>query len=125
MEVLGTQIVTYYHGYRAGIDVLGAERQDGPAARRLRIEKMAEACVQGRAVLIDLFTHFGSERKAVGYDDLQRVMAEDGVTVEAGDMLCIHAGYGQAVMDMAGKADPEILQCCARWARPAALPLDR
>lgn len=36
-------------------------------------------------------------------------MSADGVTVEAGDMLCIHAGYGQAVMDMAGKPDPEIL----------------
>ncbi len=36
-------------------------------------------------------------------------MSADGVTVEAEDMLCIHTGYGQAVMDMAGKPDPEIL----------------
>lgn len=49
----------------------------------------------------------GSDRKAVGYGDLQRVMSADGVTVEAG--ICCATGYGQAVMDMAGKPDPEIL----------------
>lgn len=36
-------------------------------------------------------------------------MSADRVTVEAGDMLCIHTGYGQAVIDMADKPDPEIL----------------
>ena len=45
----------------------------GPVqARRLGIENMAAACVQGRAVLIDLLTAFGPARRAVGYEDLMQ-----------------------------------------------------
>ena len=51
----------YYNGYRAGTDVVGPEAKDGPAARSLGIEKMAETCVQGRGVLIDLFPQFGPD----------------------------------------------------------------
>jgi hypothetical protein len=99
----------YYNGFRAGEDVIGPDAEGGPAALHLGIEKMAETCVQGRGVLIDLHAAFGAERKLVGYDDLRRIMDADGVTVETGDMLCLHTGYGQAIVDMAGKPDPEVL----------------
>ena len=38
--------------------------------------------------MIDLFAHFGRKRHAVGYDDLMRIMAADGIKVEAGDFVC-------------------------------------
>ncbi len=103
----------YYNGYRGGADIVGpqddAAADGGPGARRLGIENMAVTCVQGRGVLVDLFAHFGRDRKLVGYDDLMRVMTADGVEVETGDMLCLHTGYGQAIIDMGGDPDPEVL----------------
>ena len=60
----------YYNGFRAGIDVIGSKDPGGPTAKRLGIEKMAETCVQGRGVLIDLNHYFGAERRLVNFDDL-------------------------------------------------------
>ncbi|MEZ5668299.1 MAG: cyclase family protein [Alphaproteobacteria bacterium] len=109
----GEAEVVYYNGFRAGVDVVGpqdaAAADGGPGARRLGIEKMAETCVQGRGVLIDLHAHFGSDRRLVDHDALMGVMVADGVTVEPGDMLCLHTGYGQAILDMAGDPDPRVL----------------
>jgi hypothetical protein len=65
--------------------------------------------VQGRGVLIDLHAHFGEARKLVDYGGLMSVMEEDKVVVETGDMLCLHTGYGQAILDMGGDPDPEVL----------------
>ena len=111
----------FYNGWRAGEDIrgpqeTGAEASDleGTHARRLGIEKMAERCVQGRGVLIDLFAHFGEERKQVGYDDLMRVMEADGVTVEGGDMVCLHTGFARLLLAMNRQPDPVRVQtACA------------
>jgi hypothetical protein len=105
----GVAEAIYYNGYRAGTDVIGPEAEGGPAAVNLGIEKMAETCVQGRGVLIDLFAEFGRARTLVTYADIERIMARDGIVVEEGDMLCFHTGYGQALIDMGGKPDPEVL----------------
>ena len=105
----GVAEAVYYNGYRAGSDVVGTEAEDGPKARNLGIEKMAETCVQGRGVLVDLFAEFGAARTLVTYADIERIMARDGIVVEEGDMLCLHTGYGQALIDMGGKPDPEVL----------------
>ena len=105
----GKEEMVYYNGFRAGVDVLGPDSPGGPAARRLGIEKVAETCVQGRGVLIDLFAHYGPDRRLVTYDDIAHVMEEDGIVVETGDMLCFHTGYGQGIIDMAGKPTREML----------------
>lgn len=82
-------------------------RQPEPSgAHALGLEHMAEACVQGRAVIIDLHAHFGREHRHVGYDDLRRVMDADGVTVEPGDMVCLHTGFAQMLVEMDGRPDP-------------------
>ncbi len=112
----------YYNGFRAGTDVVGPQDDHcapaagaperlgaGIGARRLGIENMAKTCVQGRGVLVDLLAHFGRARRLVGYDDLMRVMEADGVAVESADMLCLHTGWAQAILDMAGDPDPEVL----------------
>jgi hypothetical protein len=116
----------YYNGYRAGQDIVGPSDPDdaGPpgkvmgtstsAARALGIENMATHPIQGRAVMIDLHAHFGRERRAVGYDDLQRVLEADGVVVEPGDMVCLHTGFAQMLVEMNREPDGELLaRSCA------------
>lgn len=107
----------YYNGYHAGSDVTGpvgavpAGAQPEPShARALGIENMAETCVQGRAVMIDLHAHFGREHRHVGFEGLQRVMAADKVIVEPGDMVCLHTGFAQSVLEMGGKPDQHTLE---------------
>ncbi len=99
----------YYNGFRGGVDVVGPDAADGAAARKLGIENMAETCVQGRGVLVDLHARFGTERKLVGYDDLMTVLESDDVTIEEGDMLCLHTGYAEAILKMHGAPDPAVL----------------
>jgi len=98
-----------YNGYRATEDMRGPDDPAGPGARTLGIERMAETCVQGRGVMVDLHAEFGVARKFVNFDDLMRVMVRDRVTVEAGDMLCVHTGWAQGVLDRKGNPDHELL----------------
>jgi hypothetical protein len=116
----GIPEAVYYNGYRAGADVVGPEAAEdagvaaGPmrstsSANALGIQNMAERCVQGRGVLIDLHAHVGDDRVAVGYDQLMRVLAADGVKVEKGDMVCLHTGFAQRLLGMNKDPDPEVL----------------
>ena len=100
----------YYNGFRAGVDVVGPDAVRGPMAHALGIENMAESCVQGRGVLVDLHAAFGPERKRVGYDDLMAVLERDEVVVEQGDMLCLHTGFAGAILAMGGDPDPHVLR---------------
>ncbi len=102
----GTAEERYYNGYRGHADIGG----DPPAARALGIENMAQACVQGRAVMIDLFGAFGKARRLVGYDDLMRACEADGAVVEPGDMLCLHTGQAAAILAMRGQPDRATLE---------------
>jgi hypothetical protein len=114
----GVREPCFYNGFSAGRDVFGAIPQEpGPdgtfpesRARALGIEKMAETCVQGRGVMIDLEAHFGRARKKVGYAELERVMRLDGVVVEPGDMVCFHTGFAQMLVEMGGDPDVHLLE---------------
>jgi hypothetical protein len=101
----------YYNGYRAGVDIVGPQDAGGaePGARALGVENMATACLQGRAVMIDLEAHYGRARKLVGYDDLMEIMAKDGVTVEEGDMVCLRTGFSQQLLEMKKNPTDEAL----------------
>jgi hypothetical protein len=94
----GVPEAVYYNGYRAGIDVVGPKdsadcgvfdfarvpQRSTSGAKALGIENMAERCVQGRAVMIDLHQHFGRQRTLVDYDKLMQVLQADHVEVESG-----------------------------------------
>ncbi|TSA16577.1 MAG: cyclase family protein [Betaproteobacteria bacterium] len=109
----GVAETVFYNGWRAGDDIVAPQHNqvspwgcfEGSEARRLGIENMAESCVQGRAVMIDLNAHFGRCRKAVGYEELMRVMEADKVEVEQGDMACFYTGWGDVIMEMGGEVD--------------------
>ncbi|WP_026076146.1 cyclase family protein [Noviherbaspirillum massiliense] len=118
----GSAEMVYYNGFRAGDDVAGPMRYsddgeqecgcDGPHlshADALGIEHMAAHGMQGRGVLVDLYRHFGKERKLVGYEDLDAVMKADGVAVERGDFLLLRTGFAELVVEMAGDPDPRVL----------------
>jgi putative cyclase len=113
----GKAELVFYNGFRAGEDVVpasqknseGWERFEGSEAKALGIQLMAEHGAQGRGVMIDLFFHYQRERKAVGYDDLMRVLEKDKVVVEKGDMVCLYTGFADVLLEMKKKPDPKLV----------------
>lgn len=105
----------FYNGFRAGSDIVGPlvwrGREASPSegrqgAHRLGVENMALACMQGRAVMIDLEAHFGRSGQVVGHDELMRVLAADAVEIEPGDFVCLRTGFDRALIAMDRKPEP-------------------
>lgn len=119
----GEPEVVYYNGWRGGEHILGArETSDGERtfafegcnATALGIDKLAETGVQGRGVLIDLHAHFGRSARKVTYADLERVLREDRVTVEPGDIVCLYTGFADMVLEMGEDTDVDrLMGACA------------
>jgi kynurenine formamidase len=114
----GKPEMVFYNGYRAGEHVKGgAERPDveswarfeGTSAGPLGIDNLAAHGAQGRGVLVDLHAHFGRERKAVGYDELMRVLDKDKVAVEKGDFVCFYTGFADVILELNKNPDPKLL----------------
>ncbi len=114
-DIMGSGIeqAVYYNGFRVGEDIVMNEQLE-TSAKALGIENMAFHGVQGRGVLVDLFSECGEfPRKEIGYDDLMRTMDRRGIVVERGDILCLWTGLDQAILRMRGKPDDSINQACA------------
>ncbi len=114
----GKPEIVFYNGFRGGEDLKPAlqndsneawARYEGTSAKALGIEHLAEHGVQGRGVMIDLHHHHGRERKAIGYDDLMRVLDKDKVAVERGDMVCLYTGFADVILELRKKPDPKLL----------------
>lgn len=101
-----------YNGFRV-VDGAGRGMHGELGAVALSAAEMATTGVQGRGVMIDLRHHFGDERVDVTWDMLERVMKDDAVTVEKGDIVCIHTGLGQLIREADGKLDNSIKTKCA------------
>lgn len=109
----GYPIPVYYNGFKAGEDVV-KDYKHNTSAKALGIENMAAHGVQGRGVLVDLFSEFGEfPRKEVGYNDLMRVFDKDNIVVEKGDILCLWTGLDQMIMRMKGKPEESVKHACA------------
>lgn len=94
----GVPEVRYYNGFPATDEV---------GSSPLGIDAMAASSVQGRGVMVDLLRHFGPQRTVVGYEQLMRVLDADSITIEPGDLLCLHTGFAQQLLD--GERDPSVL----------------
>ncbi len=113
----GVAEVVYYNGYRAGIEVKGphdylAGKETGTdyaGTSALGIHLYAEKPIQGRAFMLDMKHHYGTAHRFAGYDDVMRVIEADKIEVEPGDMLCLHTGYTERVIEMGGTPDAEEL----------------
>jgi len=107
----------FYNGYRPdkSFTLTAAENPDRSqaaawqsAAHALSVEHLAKHGMQGRGVLINLRDKLGDGRTVVGYDLLMKLIEEQGVIVEAGDMLCIYTGFTDRIVEWAGKPDAEL-----------------
>jgi hypothetical protein len=114
----GVAEIVFYNGFRAGVDVVPApekqnaeswNRYEGSQAKALGIQTLAEHGAQGRGVMVDLHHHFQRERKAVGYDELMKVLEKDKVVVEKGDMVCLHTGFADMLLELKKQPDPKML----------------
>lgn len=114
----GSEEAVFYNGFRAGEDIrAGVEtatseawaRYENPEANALSIAVLAEHGVQGRGVMIDIERHIGRKRHAVGYDGLMRILEADNVTVEKGDMVCLHTGFADTLLSMNKSPDLKVL----------------
>ncbi|MGY4877864.1 cyclase family protein [Vreelandella aquamarina] len=110
----GTPERRYYNGYMAAQDVLDlsgepSQRHDS-YARCLGIETLAAHGMQGRAVLVDLVRAFGLGRTLVGYRELLEALEQQDVVVEQGDMLVLRTGFAEALLDMEGVPQQDVLQ---------------
>jgi kynurenine formamidase len=85
----GVDEIRYYNGYPAVEDV---------GATPVGIEHMAETCVQGRGVMVDLQHHLGNGFTSVGYDTLMRVLDADRIEIESGDLLCLRTGFADRLL---------------------------
>ena len=109
----------FYNGFRAGTDIAGPVLYDRAGnmtpndqpqgARRLGVQNMAEACMQGRGVMVDLEAHFGRSGRIVGYDDLMGVLEQDGIVVEAGDFVLFRTGFAEMLLEMNKRPDRQRL----------------
>jgi len=114
----GSDEAVFYNGFRAGEDIrAGVEthapeawaRYENPEARALSIAVLAEHGAQGRGVMIDIERHIGRKRQAVGYEQLMRILEADNVTVEPGDMVCLHTGFADTLLSMNKSPDLKVL----------------
>jgi len=114
----GKAETVFYNGYRAGKDIRPAEenskaepwaRFEGSRAEALGIQNLAEHGVQGRGVMIDLHAHFGRKRHAVGFDDLRKIIDTDKVEIERGDIVCLHTGFAEVLLELKKNPSPELL----------------
>jgi kynurenine formamidase len=103
----GEAEMLYYNGWRAGAHI---HSHDEGGAERLGIEKMAATCVQTRGVLIDFHRHFGPGRRAVSHDDMMRVLEADRIEITPGDIICLHTGFSDWLMQMGGNYDQSVLR---------------
>ena len=109
----------FYNGYRAGRDIIGPAYYDAQGnmtpcdqpqgARHLGVQNMAEACMQGRGVLIDLEAHFGRQGHLVTHDELMAVMRQDHVVVEPGDFVLFRTGFAEMLLEMNKQPDRDKL----------------
>jgi kynurenine formamidase len=113
----------FYNGYRAGRDIIGPAYYDAKGAmtpcdepqgaRHLGVQNMAEGCMQGRGVMIDLEAHFGRSSHSVSHAELMEVMRKDRVTVEPGDFVLFRTGFAEMLLEMNRQPDREILMAGA------------
>ncbi|SMF56402.1 Putative cyclase [Xaviernesmea oryzae] len=102
----------FYNGFQIA-DEQGNGTQGTLGAIAVSVAEMAETCVQGRGVMIDLRYHLGDERVDVDFDILSRILEADKIVVEEGDIVCFHTGLGDLIMKSRGNPDPALRTRCA------------
>ena len=74
--------------------------------------------------MIDLHAVCGDAKTDVDFDVLHQAMADQSVTVEEGDMVCLHTGFARKVLEMNREPDAHTLHnvCAALEGRDPKTP---
>ena len=99
----------FYNGFRMDTHFTMPDATTAPAALALGIEQLAQTCVQGRGVLVDLRAAGVGPLAAVGYDALMRALESQGAEPEEGDFLCIYTGYADLILRDGAAVDQAML----------------
>jgi kynurenine formamidase len=109
----------YYNGFRAEADIRGPvvytvdgqdEKCEGPyGAMALGIDNFAQKPIQGRAVLVNLVSAYGTDRILIGKQKLLQALERQQAAVRPGDILLLYTGFADAVMAMGGNPIKEKL----------------
>lgn len=94
------------NGYLADKHIILPSGRKG-GAKALGVQNLAEHPIQGRAVLFDLFRHYGPG-VVVGMAELREIMKKDNIEVKHGDFVLFHTGFGQMLMDAKGDVSAEL-----------------
>lgn len=101
----------YYNGFRAGEDVICPDGSPGlgKGANKLGVDTMAVKPVQARGVLLDLEDHVDNSQGPVnvGFDLLNSLLSKQRITVEEGDIVCLHTGFADLLLNMKKSPDAE------------------
>ncbi len=99
----------YYNGFRANEDVVGPVNyaaadtpgaQSGPyGAFALDIARLAKKPIQGRAILIDIAHHFGTDRRLITGADVKTIIQADKILVKKGDIVAFRTGWTEYLME--------------------------
>ena len=109
----------YYNGFKPHVDIIGPQEDakgDGSGsvafARHLGLKHMAAHGVQGRAVLIDVAYHLNNteEWTAVPMKTVREIMAANEVEVRPGNMVILHTGFTQKILDWDKNPDASRIQ---------------
>ena len=99
----------FYNGYRADTHFTQPGEGVAPHAHALGIEKMAQTCVQGRGVLVDVRHAISEPHGLVGYDVLMRAIDAQGAEIAEGDFLCLYTGYADLLLRDGAQVDHSAL----------------
>lgn len=126
--VFNDDVVTLYPQYSTQWDALGHRGAmfdaDGDGNAEIvyynahypapDVDAMATIGLQGRGVMVDLHRRYGNDRVVVTHAMLSEVMRDQNVTVEPGDVLCLHTGFAQLLLDWKKSPDPALVHnACA------------
>ena len=103
----GKPELCFYNGYIAQRDILPPEERAVGFSMPLGIDAFAARPIQGRGVLIDIARHLGRDNQTIGLREIANIMGADGVSVEKGDIVCLHTGFADELLQMGRSPDPE------------------
>lgn len=103
----GVDEIVQYNGHKL-VNEAGEPRYGDLGAWNLGIEHMAQHCVQGRGVLLNMKKHYGEESHPVSYDNVMRMLEADGIEIEKGDIVCCYTGYADKLIELGSDVPPDL-----------------
>lgn len=103
----------FYNGYRSDTHFTQPGVGVSPRANALGIENMAQTCVQGRGVLIDVRKAATQPHGRISHAELMAAADAQGAEVKPGDFLCLYTGYSDLLMKGGADVNRAELAACA------------